>query len=111
MLFSWFTSAGNNLLERSKNPFLGTFTLVWLARNWELVFALFNFDKSHTLEKKIKFLSERIQYDTFWTEVGYNILWTFIVLILTYLLVNITRVISNLFEKRLTLQVIRLLIR
>ena len=102
MILTWLTSAGNNIVDKTKNPFLGTFTLVWLARNWELIFALFNFDKSYSLEKKIKFLSERIQYDTFWTEVGYNILWTFIVLILTYLLVNITRVISNLFEKRLT---------
>lgn len=102
MILSWLTSTGNNIVDKTKNPFLGTFTLVWLARNWELVFALFNFDKSFTLEKKIEFLSERIQYETFWTEVGRNVFWTFIVLILTYLLINIARAISNLFEKRLT---------
>lgn len=102
MILSWLTSAGNNIVDKTKNPFLGTFTLVWLARNWELVFALFNFDKNYKLDDKIQFLSERIQYETFWTEVGWNVFWTFIVLILTYLLINIARAISNLFEKRLT---------
>ncbi|WP_421764263.1 hypothetical protein [Ekhidna sp.] len=102
MILSWLTSAGNNLVEKTKNPFLGTFTLVWLARNWELVFALFNFDDSYNLDSKIEFLSERIKYDTFWTEVWWNIVWTFTVLVLTYLLINIARAISNLFEKRLS---------
>lgn len=93
---------GNNVVERTKNPFLGTFALVWLARNWELIFALFNFDKSYTLETKLQFLSDRIQYGSFWSELGWNVLWTFTILIITYALINAARAISNLFEKRLT---------
>jgi hypothetical protein len=102
MPFNWLSSIGNNITERAKNPFLGTFAFVWLARNWELVFALFNFDKAYTLEGKITFLTERIKHDAFWTELGWNILWTFTILIITYILINLARIISNLFEKRLT---------
>ena len=102
MIGNALTSFFDNLSTKTKNPFLGTFTIVWLCRNWELVFALFNFDDSYTLESKITFLSERIKYETFWSELGWNIFWTFLVLILTYFLINITRYITNLFENRIT---------
>lgn len=102
MIGNTLTSFFDNLATRSKNPFLGTFAIVWFCRNWELVFALFNFDESFTLQKKINFLSEKVQYDAFWPELGANIGWTFTVLIITYVLINIARGITNLFEKRLT---------
>ena len=102
MIGNALTSFFDNLSSKTKNPFLGTFAIVWLCRNWELVFALFNFDDSYTLESKITFLSDRIKYETFWSELGVNILWTFFVLISTYALINLARVITNLYEKYLT---------
>jgi Skp family chaperone for outer membrane proteins len=102
MIGNTLTSFFDNLATRSKNPFLGTFAIVWFCRNWELVFALFNFDKSFKLQDKINFLSDRVQYDTFWPELGANIGWTFLILIITYALINVARAITNLFEKKLT---------
>lgn len=102
MIGNALSSFFDNLSTKTKNPFLGTFAIVWLCRNWELVFSLFNFDDSYTLESKINFLSARIKYETFWSELGVNILWTFFVLIATYALINLARVVTNLFEKHLT---------
>lgn len=102
MIGNTLTSFFDNLSTKTKNPFLGTFVIVWLCRNWELVFALFNFDESYTLTSKIEFLSERVKYETFWSELGWNIFWTFFVLIATYTLINLARIITNLFEKKLT---------
>ena len=92
----------DNLATKTRNPFLGTFVFVWLLRNWELVFALFNFDETYTLTDKITWLSEKVAYSNFWKELGWNIVWTFGALIGTYTLINAARAITNLFEKRLT---------
>lgn len=102
MISSWFSSLGNNFIERSKNPFLGTFALVSLAKNWEPLFALFNFDAAFTLEGKIKFIADRIEIVNFWAELFNSVMWTFLILVLTYFLINAARFITNMFEKRLS---------
>lgn len=102
MITSTIGSFFDNLATKSRNPFLGTFVIVWLCRNWEVIFALFHFDDAMTLTDKIQFLSDRVKYETFWSELGWNIVWTFFVLLLTYILINATRYITNIFENRIT---------
>lgn len=102
MIKDIFTSTRDNLKDKTSNPFLGAYIIVWLIRNWRLVYTLFNFDKEDKLKDKIDFVK------TYYTEVNFihnillNILWAFAVLIITYLLLNISRLIVNLSEKRLT---------
>lgn len=102
MIKDFFVSFKDNFKEKTQNPFLGTYLIVWVIRNWELVYTLFNFDDDYTLEKKKAFITK--YYDeahNFIENLFYNILWTFGVLILTYILLNVSRLIVNLFDKQL----------
>ena len=52
----------DNIKERVSNPFLGTFTLVWIVHNWKVVYAFFYFDKDWRLQQKIDFFKNRIVF-------------------------------------------------
>lgn len=47
-----FESFVDNIKQKTTNPFFGTLILVWLVRNWELIYTLFNFDKDWLLSDK-----------------------------------------------------------
>lgn len=102
MIKDLLVSFKDNFKEKSTNPFLGTYIIVWLIRNWDLVYSLFNFDKSYSLAKKIEFIQKYYTTNNFLEGVVSNILWAFGVLIATYTLINISRLIINLYEKQLT---------
>lgn len=102
MIKDFFISFADNLKEKSRNPFLGTYLLVWLIRNWELVYTLFNFDSEYNLNKKKEFIFSYYKKNDFISNLFTNILWAFGLLILTYALINLSRFIINLFEKKLT---------
>lgn len=102
MVKDFLISFSDNFKEKAKNPFLGTYLLVWLIRNWDLAYTIFNFDKDSTLDDKKTFISNYYQNGDFICNLGSNILWAFAILITTYLLLNISRLIVNLSEKRLT---------
>ena len=91
----------NNFKDKIKNPFLGTYIFVWLIRNWDLAFTLFNFDKGISLEKKIETINTYFIENSFISGVFINIALTFLVLVITYVLLNISRGIVNMFEKQL----------
>jgi hypothetical protein len=101
MIKDIFLSFRDNLKEKTTNPFLATYILVWLLRNWNLVYSLFNFDKGHNLEYKITFIKGYYETNSFLEGILWNIGCTFCVLIITYLLLNISRAIVNLYEKQL----------
>lgn len=102
MIKDLFVSFRDSIKDKTTNPFLGTYILVWLIRNWDLVYSVFNFDKEHDLEHKINYINNYYsEGNSFLWNVGANILWTFGVLISTYILLNISRAIVNLFEKQL----------
>lgn len=102
MITDFLISFSDNFKEKTKNPFLGTYLLVWFIRNWDLVYTLFNFDTDCTLDDKKTFISNYYENGDFIGNLGSNILWAFGILITTYLLLNISRLIVNLSEKRLT---------
>lgn len=102
MIKEFLISFSDNFKERTKNPFLGTYLVVWSFRNWELIFTLFNFDSNYTLLKKQEIIETYLKNNKFIPNLCFNITWTFGILILTYVLLNISRFIINLFEKRLT---------
>ncbi|NHM04803.1 hypothetical protein [Flavobacterium celericrescens] len=102
MVKDFLISFSDNFKEKTKNPFLGTYLLVWIIRNWELIYTLFNFDSDCNLNDKKKFIFNYYKNNDFITNLLTNILWAFGLLILTYLLLNLSRFIVNLSEKQLT---------
>lgn len=102
MIKDFLISFTDNFKEKTKNPFLGTYLLVWIIRNWDLIYTLFNFDKDCNLEDKKAFITNYYDKNDFINNLFTNTLWTFGLLILTYALLNLSRVIVNLSEKQLT---------
>jgi hypothetical protein len=101
MIKDLIVSFKDNFNDKIKNPFLGTYFLVWLIRNWDLIFTLFNFNKGTTLENKISIIVSYLNSNPFFGGLVINVGFTFLFLIITYVLLNISRAIVNLFEKQL----------
>jgi hypothetical protein len=101
MIKDLLISFTSTIKEKTQNPFLGTYFVVWLLRNWDLVFALFNFDQNYNLESKIAFVNGYYKVNSFTENILTNIGWTFLVLIITYLVLNLSRVIVNTSEKQI----------
>ncbi len=99
MIKDFLISFKDNFRERVTNPFLGTYLLVWIIRNWELVYGIFTFDKSAKQIDKISFIKEYFKAHNFLENLGWNIFWAFGVLALTYILLNVSRLIINFSEK------------
>lgn len=102
MINKTIVSLASNLKEKSTNPFLGTYAVVWFIRNWELVYSLFNFDKAADLNFKVEFIRSYYADHNFIEGLLQNIVWSFGILIVTYSLLNLSRFIVNFSEKRIT---------
>lgn len=87
--------------DKSRNPFIGAFILVWTIRNWEAVYSFFAFDKGLSREERIAILKSYFTGYDVW-EVFVTIGFALLAIIVSYSLLNITRAIVNLFEKRIT---------
>jgi hypothetical protein len=92
----------DNFKDKTRNPFLGTYLMVWIIRNWELLYTLFNFDNDIKLKGKISFIKQYYTENDFIENLWTNLYWAFGLLILTYILLNLSRFIVNIFEKKLT---------
>lgn len=90
----------SNIKDKISNPFFGTLIFVWLIRNWNLVYSIFNFDSKTTLKEKIFFIQNYINQNYSICEVLINIVITLILIIVGYLLVILTRSISTFAEFR-----------
>ena len=94
-------SALDNLKERTTNPFLGTLVLVWLFHNWKLIYSLFYFSPELTLKDRIIELEKHFQRPNadFYGNLCHVVLITFIVLIITYVLLIFARLFTDLYDK------------
>lgn len=102
MIKDLIVSFQQNFKEKTKNPFLGTYLIVWLIINWRLVFTIFNFDDDFTLSDKIDWIEEYYENRSFLWNLVTTIFWAFVVLITTYILLNISRLIINFSEKKVS---------
>lgn len=84
----------SNIKNKLTNPFFGTLIFVWLTRNWILVYTIFNFDDNHNLDTKVLFIKKYLSEQSFWLELLINVGLTIIFMILGYLLVAGTKVLS-----------------
>ncbi|MCM4153656.1 hypothetical protein DHD05_18850 [Arenibacter sp. N53] len=101
MIKEFLVSFGDNFREKTRNPFLGTYIFIWFIRNWELIYSLFNFDNSYKLKDKIEFINGYYNTHSFTEGILWNIALTFLVLIITYIVLNMARVIINISEEQI----------
>jgi len=99
MFAKTLSSLKDNLIQKTTNPFLGTLVLVWIFHNWKLVYGVFNFDKTWTLEKKWEFITTYLEPWRFTINLIECLSIATIVLFVTYFLLNFSRLIINFYEK------------
>lgn len=101
MIKNTLTSITDNINQKIKNPFLGTFIIAWIIRNWEFLYSIFNFSPKLSLENRIITIKAYfVDYGI--TEILITIGFAFIILISTYILLNLSRLIVNFFNKIIT---------
>jgi hypothetical protein len=91
-----------NIKQKTTNPFFGTLIIVWIIHNWELIYTFFNFEPTRILKDRIDYLNNYFSAIPFIKNLLLCVLITFAVLILTYVFLNLSRLIINIFEKKLT---------
>lgn len=99
MIKDLILSFKDNISQKAKNPFLGIYVIVWTIRNWELVYSVFNFDDDVKRETKIAFIKNYFVENPFLANIFWNIVISTGVLIGTYLLLNLSRLIVNFYDK------------
>ena len=91
----YISSFFDNIKDKTTNPFFGTLIFVWLVRNWDLVYTLFNFDSDCKLVDKKEFIRNYYVGKVIWQEIGYNIIIAFGLMLLSYVLIIASRLIVN----------------
>ncbi len=102
MIKDLLVSFKDNIKAKSTNPFFGTLIIVWTVRNWNLFYSLFNFDDDFKLGDKISFIINHFTSKPFWPNLVWCIFYSFAVLTCSYILINVSRLIINFFEKIVT---------
>ncbi|MEW5675540.1 hypothetical protein ABGT15_04445 [Flavobacterium enshiense] len=95
------TSFFDNIKQKTTNPFFGTLILVWLIRNWDLVFSLFNFDKKHNLTYKVAYINKYYHDKDLLGIFTNNIFIAFGLMVLAYVLIILSRIIVNVVDHRI----------
>lgn len=102
MDFSPLTSFIDNIKQKTTNPFLGTLITVWSISNWELIYTVFNFEEQSTLDQRISRIKLYLDSKHLFADLFLCIVEVFVILIVTYLLLNASRYILNMYENRVT---------
>lgn len=61
MLLDTLKDVRENLGEKVRNPFAGTFIVTWVLHNWLLVYTILNFDPKTSLHEKTDFIDNYIK--------------------------------------------------
>lgn len=93
------TSLFDNYKGKIRNPFIGTIISVWLIHNWRIPFALFNFDKVCTMQDKINYIADYFGKKDVWSELSEIIFYSFLILVFTFILMAISRVLTDTYYK------------
>lgn len=102
MISDLLISFKENIKSKTTNPFFGTLIIVWIIHNWRLVYTFFNFPEGTILRSRIQFLATYLDPNVFVFDLIKCILISFAVLISTYFLLNLSRLIVNFYEKVIT---------
>ncbi len=102
MIKDIFLSFKENIKQKTTNPFFGTLILVWIIHNWEFIYTFFNFESTSNLKNRIDYLNNHLSTIPFVKNLFICIGITFVVLIFSFLFINLSRLIINIFEKKIT---------
>ncbi len=102
MIKELLISFKENLESKTSNPFFGTLILIWIIKNWNLFYSIFNFDPKTPLKLKQEFITNHFKKHPFLETLGICVLKAIVFLIIAYLLINLSRLIINFFEKKVT---------
>ncbi|WP_289058586.1 hypothetical protein [uncultured Flavobacterium sp.] len=94
-----FFSFFNNYRSKVRNPFIGTMIGVWMIRNWKVIYAFFTFDEDYTMQGKINYFESYFEKISFWRELLSVIGITFLSLLLTFILLALSRAITDFYYK------------
>jgi hypothetical protein len=96
------SSFKENAVQKSKNPILGTYMIVWSIRNWNLMYSILNFDTDTKLKFKVDFISHYYSNVNLLFELGTNLFYSILILIVSFIVINLSRFIVNFFETTVT---------
>lgn len=108
MINDLFISFKDNIKQKTANPFFGTFILIWTIRHWKLLYTLFTIESYKTLDDRIKIIEHYFIEESFIESLSWTTVWSFGILLATYTLLNVSRLIINFFEKAVTPKVYQL---
>lgn len=102
MIEKVWDSIKGHIAHKTSDPFFGIFIVIWLIKNWNLAYSLLNFDEGTTLEQKRNFVIQHFQATPFFETLLICLAEAFIILIITYWVINLSRLIINFYEKQVT---------
>ena len=94
-----FSSLFNNYKSKVTNPFFGTLIIVWITRNWIVVYSFFMFDEDCKMQDKINYINDYFGKKIFLYELKISLGLTFLVLISSFILLAIGRLLSDVYYK------------
>ena len=101
MIIDIFGSLKENLNKKVRNPFFGTLAIVFVLQNWQLFYSLLFFDSSDNRTVRIDIIESYITQKGGTTKMFLMaVLCSFIVMTISYSLLNASAFISNLFDAR-----------
>jgi len=104
MLQKSLDSFKNNIRQKMINPFFGTLIIVWVVRNWELVYGVFTFDEYFTFNERMTYIQKHFK-DEFWDWNSFYgnllccVIITLITIIFSYIFLGLSRFISEFYNK------------
>lgn len=102
MIKDLLISFKDNFKTKTSNPFFGTIILVWLTKNWNLLYSILNFDDKTTLEEKRHFIINHFTSRPFVETLFLCVAESFFIILISYILINLSRLIVNFFDKQIT---------
>ncbi|WP_159800306.1 hypothetical protein [Flavobacterium sp. MK4S-17] len=104
-MLDFFKNIGSDTSDyvktRFTNPFLLSLLGVWIIRNFDFIYAFFNFAEGVTLTQRIDYFHRYFNSKNLFFELLINVLWTTLILILSYLLLLGSRWLTNQYTKAL----------
>jgi len=103
MFDKFWDSIKDNFSQKARNPILATIIIVWVFKNWRLVYGLFTFDKNTSQSNKLEYIETYFNLNNFYWNLGFCIFYAFVVLILTYFILGLSRFIVDFYENQVLL--------
>lgn len=101
MIQDVLNSFKENFNQKTQNPFLGTFIIVWIIDNWKFFYSLFYFEPEIKLQTRISIIQSYFKNYGI-SDILQTIFFTFVTLVITYTLLSLSRLIISFFDKIVT---------